>query len=78
MEQNAAIQNHITCQELNLHVQVCRTNALNKGVTNMGLKLYNKLPNKIRKVEKMRKFKRELRSYLLTHTFYSVDEYMSC
>jgi hypothetical protein len=43
---------------------------------NMGIKLHNKLPNKIRDVEEMRQFKRELRSYLLQHTFYSVDEYV--
>jgi hypothetical protein len=44
---------------------------------NMGIKLNNKIPNKIREVEKMRHFKRELRSYLLQHTFYSVEEYIS-
>jgi hypothetical protein len=43
---------------------------------NMGVKLYNKIPNKIREVEKMRHFKRELRLYLLWHTYYSVEEYM--
>jgi hypothetical protein len=41
-----------------------------------GIKLYNKIPNKIREVEKIKYFKRELRSYLLWHTFYSVEEYM--
>jgi hypothetical protein len=45
---------------------------------NMGIGLYNKLPNKIREVEKMRQFERELRPCLLQHTFYSVDEYISC
>jgi hypothetical protein len=49
LKQNAAIHNHNTCQKLNLHVQFCRTNALKKGVMNMGIRLYNKLPNKIRK-----------------------------
>jgi hypothetical protein len=29
-----------------------RTNALKKGVINMEIKLYNKLPNKIKEVEK--------------------------
>jgi hypothetical protein len=78
LKQNTAIHNHNTCQKLNLHVQCCRTNALKKGVMNMGIKLYNHLPNEIREVERMRQFKRELRSYLLQHTFYSVDEYCIC
>jgi hypothetical protein len=61
-------------------VQSCGANALKKNVMYMGIKLYNKLPNKIRKVEKMRQSKRELRCYLLQQIFYSVDEYthMSC
>jgi hypothetical protein len=33
-------------------VQLCRTNAFQKGVMNMGIKLYNKLSNKIGDVEK--------------------------
>jgi hypothetical protein len=77
-EQNTAIHNHNTHQKLILHVQFCKINALKKGVINMGIKSYNHLPNKTREVEKMRQFKRELRSYLLQHKFYSVDEHMSC
>jgi hypothetical protein len=38
--------------------------------------LYNRLPNKIREMGKMSQFKRGLRSYLVQHMFYSVDEYM--
>jgi hypothetical protein len=41
----------------------------------MGIKLYNEIPIKIREVQKMRHFKRVCRSYLLQHTFYSVEEY---
>jgi hypothetical protein len=54
LEQNAAIHNHNTSQKLNIHVQFCRTNAPKKGVMNGGIKWYNKLPNKIREVEKVR------------------------
>jgi hypothetical protein len=50
----------------------CRTNALKKGVMNMSIKLYNKLPNKIREVEKIKQFKRQPRSYLLQYAFYSI------
>jgi hypothetical protein len=38
--------------------------------------LYNRIPNKIREVEKIRQFKRVLRQYLVQHMFYSVEEYM--
>jgi hypothetical protein len=43
----------------------------------MGIKLYNKISNTIREVGKMREFKKVMRSYLVQHTFYSVEEYMS-
>jgi hypothetical protein len=43
----------------------------------MGIKLYNKLPNKVKKLEKLQKFKRKLKYFLLQHIFYSVDECMS-
>jgi hypothetical protein len=44
--------------QLNLHVQFCRTNVVKNGVMNMGIRLYNRIPNKVREVEKMRQFKR--------------------
>jgi hypothetical protein len=74
---NAEIHNHNTHQKLNLCVQFCRTNGFRNGVMSMGIKLCNKFANKIRKVQKIRQFKRELRSHLLQHTFHSSDEYMS-
>lgn len=76
LEQNNVVHNHNTRQKLNLHAQFCRTKAYKKGVLNMGIKLYNKIPNKIREVEKIRQFKKVMRSYLVQHTFYSVEEYM--
>jgi hypothetical protein len=76
LDQNSAVHNHNTCQKLNLHVQFCRTNVVKNGVMNMGIRLYNRIPNKIREVEKMRQFKRVLRSYLVQHMFYSGEEYM--
>jgi hypothetical protein len=78
LEQNTEIHNHNKWQKLDLQVQFCRMNVLKKGVVNIGIKLFNELPSQIREVEKMRIFRKELRSYLLQRTFYSVDEYMLC
>jgi hypothetical protein len=52
LEQNSAIYNHNTRQNLNLHAQFCQTNTFKKYVMNMRIELYNKLPNKIMKAEK--------------------------
>jgi hypothetical protein len=76
LDQNIAVHNHSTRQKLNLHVQFCRTNVSKNGVMNMGIKLYNKIPNKIREIGKMRQFKRVFTSYLVQHVFYLVEEYM--
>jgi hypothetical protein len=76
VEHNRVIHNHNTCQNLNLHVQFCRTNVVKNGVMNMGIKLYNRIPNKMREIEKMSQFKRVLRSYLVQHMFYSIEEDM--
>jgi sulfur relay (sulfurtransferase) complex TusBCD TusD component (DsrE family) len=69
LEQNAAVHNHNMRQKLNLHVQVCRTNALKKGVMNRGIKLYSHLPNIIREAEKIMQFKRAemlpIKTYIL-------------
>jgi hypothetical protein len=51
-EQNNAIHNYNTCQNLNLHVQFCRKNVLKNGMMNMRIKLYNKIPSKIKEVKK--------------------------
>jgi hypothetical protein len=42
----------------------------------MGIKLFNKMPNEVRKSDAMWQFKKELKSLLLQHTFYAVHEYI--
>jgi hypothetical protein len=51
LEQNAAIHNHNTREKLNVTVQFCRKNAPKNCIMNMGIKLYNKLLNKIYQVK---------------------------
>jgi len=43
----------------------------------MGAKLYNKLPGYIKEINSYKTFKTELKSFLLLHTFYSVDEFVA-
>jgi hypothetical protein len=42
---------------------------------NMGIILYNKLPDYIKKLDRKQKFKNVLKKFLLQHVFYSVEEY---
>jgi hypothetical protein len=42
---------------------------LKKSVVNMGIKLYNKVPDNIKNLENCNKFKKEFRSFLLKRAF---------
>jgi hypothetical protein len=65
LKQNTEIHSHSTHQKLNLHVQFCRKNVFKSSVVNIGIKLFNNLPNQIRKLEKIQHFRRKLRYILL-------------
>jgi hypothetical protein len=64
-------------KELDLRVQFCNIDLFGKSVVNMWTWLYNKVPDHMKKLEEIKSFKRELRSFLLQHAFYSVNEFMS-
>lgn len=43
----------------------------------LGIKLYNKLPDNIKTLNNFKIFKNTVKSFLITNSFYSVDEYLS-
>ena len=71
------LHKHNTRQKSDFHTQYCRTNLYKSNYGNAGIKLFNKLPDTIKRIKKPREFKRRLQHYLMQHVFYSVDEYMS-
>jgi hypothetical protein len=42
----------------------------------MGIRLYNKVPKNIKKAEEYKPYKRKLKSFLIEHAFYSLDEFL--
>jgi hypothetical protein len=50
---NEDVHAHFTRQKSDFHVQYCRTTPSKNSSVNMGVKLYNKLPNEIKKLEKL-------------------------
>jgi hypothetical protein len=60
MAKNFDIHNHNTQRKLNLHVQHC--------MTNMGISLYNKVPDQIKLRKKINSFKKDLKSVLLMNS----------
>ena len=77
MKYNGEMHAHCTRQKSDLHTQFCRIILLKNSGANVGIKLYNKLPNTIKGLDKIQEFKRRLKYFLLQHIFRSVDEYMS-
>jgi len=41
----------------------------------MGIRLYNKMPTRIKKLDSFRDFKRKLKLFLLDHPFYLLNEF---
>jgi len=77
MKYNEEVHDHCTCQKSDLHSEFCRTTIFQNSSANVDIRLYNKLPNTIKRLEKIQEFKRRLKYFLLQHIFYSVDEYKS-
>ena len=44
-------------------------------VTNMGTKLFNKLPIQIKQLDDYKGFKREVKNFLLHNSFYTIEEF---
>jgi hypothetical protein len=66
------VHDHCTCQKSDLHTQFCRSILFKNSSGNVGIKLFNKLPDTIKKLEKIQEFKRRLKYFLLQHIFYSI------
>jgi hypothetical protein len=73
LKQNVQFHNYNAQRKFDLHVQFCNMDFCRRSVVNMGIRLYNKVPDHIKKLEKNKLFKREMRSFLLQHALYSVD-----
>jgi hypothetical protein len=65
-----------TRQGDNLHLPTSSLTLYQKGTYFAGIKIFNKLPSELKElVESPKIFKRYLRSYLVSHCFYKLEEY---
>ena len=76
LKHDVSIQSHNTQSKLTFHVELCNTVLFQNSVVNMGIKLYNKVPESIKKLDNFKLFKEKLKSLLLSHSFYSVDQFL--
>lgn len=73
---NSSVHNHNTRQCTNFHTLFRNTKKCNKGIYIMGIKLYNKLPHHIKIQENNKTQINEIKTYLITNSHYSVQEFM--
>jgi hypothetical protein len=67
-----------TRQKNDLHVPYAHRTMYQKGVLYSGIKVFNARPSSIKTISNdPQKFKTTLKRYLLTHSFYSVNEFFS-
>jgi hypothetical protein len=62
LTQNLNIYDGNMRKKCDYHVQICNTSLFRKSVLSVGTVLYNKVPNRIKKLESFKVFKVELKS----------------
>jgi len=77
LELNVNVHNHNTRRKMDIHIKSHRTNLYKNSVINMGSIIYNKLPDHLKEIDSFKVFKKKLKLFLLLHTFYSVEEFLS-
>jgi hypothetical protein len=77
LELNSNVHNYNTWRKMDIHIQSYKTDIYKMSVINMGTKVYNRLPGYIIEIDSYRAFKKELKLFLLLHTFYWVEKFVS-
>ena len=62
---------------MDIHIHSYNTDLYKRSVIHMGTKLYNTLPGYIKEIDSYKTFKKELKSLLLLHSFYSLEEFVA-
>ena len=62
---------------MDIHVKLRNTEVYKTSVINMGSKVYNNLPGFIKEIDDYKAFKKDLKLFLLRHSFYSLEEFVS-
>ena len=77
LELNSNVHKYNTRRKMYIHIQSYKTDIYKKGVINMGTKVYNKLRGYIKEINSYKAFKKEMKLFLLLHTFYSVEKFVT-
>ena len=76
LKQNCGMHGHNTRNKLDLYTGYCSTIWYHRSVTNMGIKLFNKLPVQIKQLDNYKCFKREVKNFLSNNSFYTIEGFL--
>jgi len=76
LQQNFAIHGHNTINKFDLHTRYCSSVLYQRSVTNVGIKLFNKLPIHIKQLDNHNGFKTGVKTFLLHNSFYTIEEFL--
>ena len=75
LKQDIYLHGHNTRSKLNFDVEFYNTVLFRKSVVTMGIKLYNQIPESIKKFDDFKLFKEKLKSLLLSHSFVQLTRF---
>jgi hypothetical protein len=73
---NSGYHTHNTRKKDDLYIVPCNTSLYKNNNSNIELRLLNHLPQNLKGIAAPHKFKKALKTYLLRHCFYSVEEFL--
>ena len=76
LKHNCEIHEYNTGSKYDLHTQSHNTSLLQNSVLHMGVRLYKRLPLKMKKLDNFNQFRKEVKSTLLNNLFYTLAEFL--
>jgi hypothetical protein len=67
---NSDIYEYNTRRKCDFYVPSYNTSLFKRSVMNMGIRLYNEMPTRIKQFDSFRDFKKEIKVFLRDHHFY--------
>jgi hypothetical protein len=77
LQTNSSVHDVNTRYKNQPHISLVRLSAIQIGITYPAIKVFNKLPPSISRLKKVKQFsKSSFKNYVLTHVFYSTEEFI--
>jgi hypothetical protein len=76
LKHNCEIHEYDTSSKYDLHTQSRNTSLLQNSVLHMAVRLYKRLPLKIKKLDNFNQFRKEVKLILLNNSFYTLKEFL--